>query len=152
MSRRYPSQEYHPCRQHKPPPTWEDEQDHQWLDQATAHYWLAEHLQGQVAVYRQQVAWLEREARREERQANQLVYQVGKGWARALEHCPPEHRHRKERSQAEVAVAAAAEEAAVVEAVVVAEACQACQCHHQADKQWCKEPQLQVCFQLPIER
>jgi len=90
MSRKYPSQEYHPCHQHKQPPTWEDELDCQWLGQAIVHYQLVEYLQGQATLYRQQVVWLEQEARQEECQANQLVYQAGKGQAWAPEHCPPE--------------------------------------------------------------
>jgi len=152
MSCKYPSQEYHPCHLHRQPPTWEDEQDCQWLDQATTHYRLAEHLQGQVVVYRQQVAWLEQEARREERQANQLVYQVGKGRAKAPEHHPPEHQHHQGHSQAEVVAAAVvAEEVAAAAHQAHQHQAHQPQAYHQADKQQRKQPQLWVRFQLPTE-
>ena len=113
---------------------------------------------GPSSVYRQQVAWLEREARWEEQQANQLVYQVGKGWARELAHHPLECWRRKKCSQVEVAAVAVEEEArqaevvAAEETAAAAEARQARQPRHQADKRWRKEPQLRVHFQLPTER
>jgi len=151
MSRRYPSQEYHPCRQHKQAPSREEGLDHQRLDQAIIHYRVAEHLQGQAAAYRQRVAWLEQEARQAEQRANQLVYQAGKGRTRAPEHRLPERQHRRERSRAEVAAAAAVEEAAVAEAVAVAAEARRAHRRRQEDKRRCKEPQLRVRFQLPME-
>jgi len=151
MSHKYHFQEYLQCPLPKQPLTQEDVLDCQWLAQAIAHYHQVEHLQDQATLHRQQAAWLEQEAQQEEYWANRLVYQVGKDRALAPEYHPPEGRRCRGRSQAEVAAVAAAEEQ-VVEAVVAAAVVEAHQRHHchQEDKQWCKESQLQVRFQLPM--
>jgi len=151
MLHKYHFQEYLQCPLPKQPLTQEDVLDCQWLAQAIAHYQQVEHLQDQAALHRWQAAWLEQEAQQEEYWANRLVYQAGKDWAPAPEHCPPEGRRCRGCSQAEVAVAAAAEEQ-VVEVVVAAAVVEAHWCHHchQEDKQQCKESQLQVHFQLPM--
>ena len=139
----YPNQ----CRSAKQPPSQGDGADRRLLDQAIVRYQQAEQLAERAAQYKQQAAWLEGEAKEQERWANHLVWAVAnKERAQAREAAQVERDHRKEANRQQERQRAAEVEAAA-EAAVAAEEAVARQ-----ERNWRKphKPQRKVRFRLPM--